>query len=81
MSAKTTDPYKAATSGPSNAVWPGCGDGRRRWCGRVHDFGTSGHDGWQPNVVCWRNHEQGCPDPIPTPGEPAPGKTTRMDRP
>ena len=62
--------YEQALAKPSRTIWPGCGDGRRKPCGRVHDFGysTYGPNGtrpWVHNFCCWQNHEHGCPSPIP----------------
>lgn len=63
--------YDQALRRPSRRIWPGCGDGRRRPCGRIHDFSrriTSGPNGQTETVHdfrCARNHRSGCPNPIP----------------
>lgn len=60
--------YAEALARPSRAVWPGCGDGRCRSCGRVHDFS---YRTWTGQIahrfLCWQNHVHGCPQPIPEP--------------
>lgn len=58
--------YAQALSGASRSVWPGCGDGRERWCGRVHDYRRTDWDGTiTHDFRCWRNSERGCPQPLP----------------
>lgn len=63
--------YEKATKRPSYDVWPGCGDGRKRWCGRVHDFSFRQHVNalTTHDFRCWMNHERGCPQPKPKVGE------------
>lgn len=61
--------YEQATKRPSRDVWPGCGDGRNRWCGRVHDFSYSTSDGKTVHrFCCHMNYLRGCPQPKPEPG-------------
>ena len=61
--------YAQANKKPSRKIWPGCGDGRKRWCGRIHDysdiFSTRGEI--VHSFECHMNHERGCPQPIPEP--------------
>ena len=58
--------YKSVLKKPSNRVWPGCGDGRTRHCGRVHDFNYNNSRGQLiHSFECAQNHFNGCPDPIP----------------
>ena len=67
---KTKEPqtYKQALKTPSRLVWPGCGDGRKRWCGSVHDFNyTLSNGDLVHNFECRHNHFRGCPIPIPEP--------------
>ena len=65
--------YEQAMKRPSRKIWPGCGDGRRRPCGRIHDFSYSVYSGpnGQTTTVhdfrCAQNHFSGCPNPIPEP--------------
>ena len=60
---KNKPSYKEAYQKPSDKIWCGCGDGRKRICGRIHNFGT-----WEkPDFRCWMNNEKGCPNPIPLP--------------
>ena len=61
--------YKQASMRPSRKVWPGCGDGRKRWCGRIHDFIRTTPNGVVHNFECRKNHYYGCPQPIPDPGK------------
>ena len=61
--------YQQANARPSKRIWPGCGDGRKRWCGSVHDYGYLTHDGLVHRFQCSMNHRQGCPQPIPDPGK------------
>ena len=62
--------YSEALKRLSKEVWPGCGDGRFRHCGRVHDYQRTTSDG---KVVhdfrCAWNHQFGCPTPIPQPAK------------
>ena len=67
MNAKT---YKQALKSPSKRIWPGCGDGRKRPCGQVHDFSYSVYSGLHTQELvhdfrCAHNHHRGCPSPIP----------------
>ena len=70
--------YEQATARPSVKVWPGCRDGRKRWCGAVHDFSFSRYcdSGGQTELVhnfcCRYNYYHGCPNPKPKPGDKAP---------
>lgn len=60
--------YEEATRRASLKVWGGCGDGRCRPCGQVHDF--SYRDGAGRTVhrfACATNWRSGCPSPQPTP--------------
>ena len=70
MGPSSPQTYEAALKRPSWIIWPGCGDGRNRWCGRVHDYCYAVYDQRQTVVHqfrCVRNHESGCPQPKPEP--------------
>lgn len=67
MSHKT---YEQAWRHGDSDVWPGCGNGRCRPCGRIHDFGRMVQTGkykrvWVPRFQCHTNAMQGCPQPHP----------------
>ena len=67
---KTPKTYEDALKAPSRRIWPGCGDGRRRPCGAIHDFSYSVYTGLNTSELvhdfrCTRNHHDGCPTPIP----------------
>jgi len=66
---REVDSYEKAVAKPSAIVWPGCGDGRCRTCGRVHDFrySTAGGRFYYHHYHCWYNWMYGCPDPKPEP--------------
>ena len=69
--AKTIGPqtYDQAYKKPSQRIWPGCGDGRKRWCGVIHDYSCRLSNGdLVHSFECAMNHRQGCPQPIPEPG-------------
>ena len=75
---KTPQTYEAALKRPSRRIWPGCGDGRERWCGRIHDCSYTVYTGMNTSELvhdfrCAYNYHHGCPTPIPKPGEAAPG--------
>jgi hypothetical protein len=59
--------YEQAMRRPSQEVWPGCGDGRCRPCGLIHNMDYRVGDQWNPNWVCVENHHRGCPSPKPEP--------------
>lgn len=61
--------YAYAVATPSWSVWPGCGDGRCRPCGNVHDFSysTSGGLIYHHRFHCLRHWNGGCPEPKPEP--------------
>jgi len=60
--------YTQALAKPSRGVWSGCGDGRCRPCGRVHDFGRRPSYGdYIHRFKCAQNHTSGCPQPKPEP--------------
>ena len=68
MSDKGPKTYQQALKKPSKKIWPGCGDGRKRWCGGIHNYSYVGYNGLVNRFSCAMNHRQGCPQPIPDPG-------------
>ena len=69
MKSKSPQTYRQANKRPSQRIWPGCGDGRKRWCGSIHDYSYTLSTGdLVHKFECTRNHRQGCPQPIPEPG-------------
>jgi hypothetical protein len=50
--------YDEALKYPSSKIWCGCGDGRKKKCGRIHNYGTID----KPDFRCWMNNEHGCPE-------------------
>ena len=58
--------YEQAIKTASNSIWPGCEDGRTRWCGRIHDFSRTLSNGRLiHDFRCVMNHYEGCPQPLP----------------
>ena len=68
---KKATTYEEALSRPSRDVWPGCGDGRCRSCGGVHDFCYMAGYGKDRRSVhqieCLQRRQFGCPQPNPEP--------------
>lgn len=46
-------------------VWPGCGNGRCRPCGQIHDFSYWVGNKVVHSIQCLLNSQAGCPDPKP----------------
>ena len=61
--------YDQALKKASRNIWPGCGDGRKRECGTIHDFSYDVYYGGPlvHRFRCTENYYHGCPNPKPNP--------------
>lgn len=57
--------YDQALKKASTSIWPGCGDGRKRGCGAIHDFSYNAYFGGSltHRFLCTENYFHGCPNP------------------